>query len=96
MGIAWSRWLDVLHGGEAEGVPPGVPAMVQRAFERYADDNGVMTSKALLRFFQDFQEDRVRRAVRGDMEGTGRTGCATDGTGSLQQDKGDIRCLLEA
>ncbi|CAI5960442.1 unnamed protein product [Closterium sp. NIES-64] len=58
MGIAWSRWLDVLHGGESEGVPPAVPAMVQRAYDQYADDNGVMTSKALLKFFQEFQQDK--------------------------------------
>ncbi|CAI5995541.1 unnamed protein product [Closterium sp. NIES-64] len=37
---------------------PDVPESVKQVFKEYADENGVITSKALLKFFQEYQQDK--------------------------------------
>ncbi|CAI5516313.1 unnamed protein product [Closterium sp. Naga37s-1] len=37
---------------------PDVPESVKHVFKEYADENGVITSKALLKFFQEYQQDK--------------------------------------
>ncbi|CAI5480465.1 unnamed protein product [Closterium sp. Yama58-4] len=43
-------------GGEAPF--PDAPESVKQVFKEYADENGVITSKALLKFFQEYQQDK--------------------------------------
>ncbi|GJP31053.1 hypothetical protein CLOM_g8191 [Closterium sp. NIES-68] len=43
-------------GGEVEF--PDVPESVKHVFKEFADENGVITSKALLKFFQEYQQDK--------------------------------------
>ncbi|CAI5515386.1 unnamed protein product [Closterium sp. Naga37s-1] len=52
MGNCWSSG----KGGEPPF--PDVPESVKHVFKEYADENGVITSKALLKFFQEYQQDK--------------------------------------
>ena len=46
---------------------PDVPPSVQRMYDEYADPSGVMTSKTLLKWFQEHQKEKVSHKPMGEM-----------------------------